>query len=997
MNTKRHGLLSFLGMCASCLLNAQSGSIAGVVKDSSDAVVAGVTVEASSPALIERLRTTVTNDQGLYKIIDLRPGIYTVTFTLPGFNTVRREGIEITTSFTATVNGNLAPGSVGETVTVSAESPALDTQNAVVQKTFSSEVLNSLPLGKSASVYTTFIPGAISSTGAQNQDVGGTKGENTQGFRIHGSLIGDFQQLRDGMFFGTLVAAGNFMTSTNPSAVEETVVEISGFTADAATGGGHVNIVPKQGGNQFHGAFKYDQGTAGLQSTNIDAALLARGATASTLRKVYDAGGGFGGPIVKDKLWFFVSSRYWTSSSFQPGNYFNKTQGTIFYTPDLTRPAYDVNYYREMSARLTWQASPRNKFSGSYSRENNCNCFYNIGTGTLAPEATGDDYYKPNYRVQGTWTSPVTSKLLLWAGATVVSGRVNRIFTGGTGNDISITDQTRGYTYGSSGTGLGLITSWGYQSFFQANENFSASYVTGGHSLKFGITEMQGKSTKDSEINGGLAYNVNVNQATGAVTPASVTYWATPFLWEVQLRSRALYASDQWRLKRLTLNYGLRYDAIHGNVPANHLPAGPFVPARDFDAVSSVPNWKDLNPRIAGAWDVFGNGKTAVKASIARSVNFEASGGYTFLNSPANTIVTSATRSWTDGNGDFVPQSSELGALSNVNFGKAIRSVNYSDDVVKGFGNRGYNWTASLSLQQELKPGLVLSFGFYRTWFGNFAVARNLAVSPSDYNSYCITVPTDARLPNGGGNQNCNLYDISAAKKGQFDYLVEPASKYGEQRDVYTGIDVNISTRFRKLTLAGGVSAGHEVTDNCFVVNSPQDAFYTMNYPQLVTNSPQIPPPALNDFYSCHIEPPWYSNLQFKILGVYQLPWHFRISGNLQNLPSIPFLANMALPAGKSGVNGVPSVELVVPNTVFHEGRNNQIDLRLSREFAWERFKIQPTFDVFNALNANPVLGTNNRIATLSAAGVTSVSNRWQNATAVLGARIVKFGVQVEF
>ena len=486
-----------IGVCiVACLWSAvigfaQSGSIAGVVQDSQGATVANVTVEASSPALIEGSRKVTTNDEGLYKIVDLRPGVYTVTFTQPGFTTLKREGIELTTSFTATVNVSLTPGAVSETVTVNTDAPVLDTENVVTQKVLANDVLTALPVGKSAALYTTLIPGAIGT--ATNQDVGGSKGENAQGFRIHGSLATDFQQLREGMFFGTLVAAGNFMTSTNPASIEEAVVETGGFSSESATNGGHVNIVMKDGGNAFHGQFRYDVTGSSLQSSNLTDSLRSRGLnSASSIRKQYDVGGGFGGPIIKDKLWYFASTRYWITSAFQPGNYYNKLQGTLLYAPDLTRPAYELNYYKEASTRLTWQASPRNKFSGSYSFQRNCNCFFGIAAGTLAPEAAGSNLYRPDNNVQATWTFPATNKLLLWAGVTLVKGQVNRQFSGGSSSDISVLDLANNYRYGAAGSSLlGLPNSWGNQQFTNLNENFAATYVTGAHSLKFGFGLMQ--------------------------------------------------------------------------------------------------------------------------------------------------------------------------------------------------------------------------------------------------------------------------------------------------------------------------------------------------------------------------------------------------------------------------------------------------------------------------------------------------------------------------
>jgi len=179
------GILALLLPVLVAAQDTTSGTIAGVVKDASGAVLPGVTVEAASPALIERVRSVVTDGEGRFRIIDLRPGTYTVTCTLTGFKTVVRTGIELTTGFTATVNAELAVGSVEETITVSGEVPVVDTQSVTVQKVFSGDTIRSLPIGRNAGIYTALLPGATQGNLA-NQDVGGTKGESTQQFAIHG-------------------------------------------------------------------------------------------------------------------------------------------------------------------------------------------------------------------------------------------------------------------------------------------------------------------------------------------------------------------------------------------------------------------------------------------------------------------------------------------------------------------------------------------------------------------------------------------------------------------------------------------------------------------------------------------------------------------------------------------------------------------------------------------------------------------------------------------
>src|SRR5438477_1477359 len=191
-------LCSLLLICATASAQNSNGSIVGAVKDASGAVLPGVTVEVASPVLIERTRAAVTDGQGLYRIVDLRPGVYTVTFTLPGFSTFRREGLELTTAFTATVNAELKVGSLEETITVSGETPVVDVQNIMQQKVFARDVVDALPVGSNVNLYNTLLPGAVLAT-ANRQDVGGNQGEQDQGFGIHGSRQADFIYLRDGM------------------------------------------------------------------------------------------------------------------------------------------------------------------------------------------------------------------------------------------------------------------------------------------------------------------------------------------------------------------------------------------------------------------------------------------------------------------------------------------------------------------------------------------------------------------------------------------------------------------------------------------------------------------------------------------------------------------------------------------------------------------------------------------------------------------------------
>ena len=508
--------------------DVSSGSLAGTVRDEGGAVLPGVTVEAASPALIERTRTTVTDGEGRFRIVDLRPGAYSVTFTLAGFRTVRREGVVLSTGFIANINAELGVGAIEETITVTGAAPVVDVQGVLQQQVFTREIVRSLPIGKNAGIYAALIPGAAPLNATQ-QDVGGTKGEDTQWFRMHNS--GRSTQLRDGMFVGLPMGGANFNSSVNPATIDEVTVQLTGtLTAEAMGDGPQTNFVPRDGGNVFSGSFATDFGHRNLQGDNVNDELRQRGATRpGDLRTLYDVGGGGGGPLQRDRIWFFASTRYHESSSYAPGNYYNRLTGTLFYDADQSRPAYDHNYYQEAGVRLTIQAAEKHKVTFLARSERSCACLRDVLTGIKSPEASGDRRYPwGTYTFQANWASPLTNRVLLEAGANFLGDRiVSRFGNDGTPDDspddIAVFDRVRNYWYGSPGETLNQGVSRGFQDFSSLNIRTSMAYVTGSHNLKTGLQLRRGTLDNNFFINHDVSYTF-----AGRV-PESVTFWATPY------------------------------------------------------------------------------------------------------------------------------------------------------------------------------------------------------------------------------------------------------------------------------------------------------------------------------------------------------------------------------------------------------------------------------------------------------------------------------------
>jgi hypothetical protein len=966
-----------LGLGSGVAFGQSGSSIAGVVRDTTGAVLPGVTVEASSPALIEKTRTVVTDGQGLYKIVDLRPGTYAVTFTLSGFGPVRREGVELTASFTATVNSEMRVGTINETVTVSGLAPTVDVQNVVQQKIMTRDVIDAVPTGnRSFSNLATFIPGTTTSN-----DVGGTVGRAPT-VTIHNTRGTETQLLIDGMTYnhGGGVGGAQSGLNSNDGAVQEISLEFGGLGAESELAGVRTNIVPKEGSNMFKGAFTAAFTNGSLQSDNLDDDLRERGlAAADSVNKIWDVNPGFGGPLVQDRLWFYLSGRYWGTKIISSSNYYNKTPGTLFYTPDLDRPAHNDRTLGAYSARLTYQPTQKNKVAAYWTLERSINPTY-TNLASNDPDVTLNSDWQPNYVGQVSWTSTLTNRVLIQAGATYVNFNYpTKLHEGLSLETPSYRESSgfgsipAGYIWGNyqqpSTTAIGTQAEFigpGDNASHQFNLNLSTSYVTGSHAAKFGVRFIRSDVRNPRE-------HVTGNEVTLQLlrgVPSQVTQWATPFDFREQLKANlGIFAQDQWTVRRLTLNAGVRFDYVNAYVPAIHLPAGRFVSARDFAEVDDVPNWKDISPRLGVSYDLFGNGKTAVKASIGRFIEGVSLITFTRLANPQTAAVAFANRAWTDSNGDFLPQENELGPLSDTGFGGTRVRTRYDSDAINGWGTRGYNWELTTSLQRELFSGTSLNVGYFRRWYGNARVTDNLAVAPSDFDPFCVPAPVDTRLPNGGEYQVCGLYDVTPGKFGLVDNVITLASKFGDSREINDSIDINVNARLAKgLIVSGGTSTGRTLQENCYVIDSPQNLL------------------------NCKVAPPFQT--QIKGYVVYPLPWQLQTSAGFRSEAGPNITASYSVTnavarlsllrdtASRGSVGGIPLIE---PAVEYGE-RLLQIDYRIARNFRVNRTRLQARLDLFNVFNANPVLGQTNTYGT-----------SWLRPTSILNGRLAKFGIQVDF
>ena len=988
--------------------------IAGSVRDTSGAVLPGVTVEASSPALIEKVRTAVSDSTGQYRIEDLRPGIYRVTFTLPGFSTFAREGVELTGSFTATINAELRVGALEETVTVTGESPIVDVQSARRQTVLNNEVLKAIPAVRSYNALVVVVAGVVTNT----NDV--ATGTATTQFPIHGGRNNEGRMTVDGLNVGN-PPGGNqppgYAVDVGNS--EEISFTTSGGLGESETAGLVMNIVPKTGGNTLHGSVFYSGSGKRLQSDNTE----GTGVAAPTpLTKVYDVNGAVGGPIIRDRVWYFVTARTQGSTRVNANQFYNLNAGDParwLYAPDVGRPGFSDRTWENISGRLTWQVTPRNKIGGFWDEQWVCrNCegaTFGITTPPVAaPEAIGVSETLPLRVPQATWTSPVTNRLLLDAGfgGTYYGWGNFERDPNPTRDLIRVTEQCAGGCPNNGGRPNLVYRSqdWGDNRTGSYTWKGSVAYVTGTHSVKVGyqgtlMTDDRTWSTNSQH----LWYRFNNG------IPNQLTQLISPWINNARAGWHAVFAQEQWTLRRLTLQGALRFDVARSWFPEQNIGPTRFLPvAYHFPETDGVNSYKDVTPRMGAAFDVFGNGRTAIKMNLGRylegvGVQLTYANSNPTLRVPTSTGpfgVQGASRTWIDADGDLVPDCDFAnplahgnpaavnagggpdfcGQLSNIRFGQPVLTGNFDPDLLSGWGVRASDWSFGVSVQQQLLSRMSIEVGYYRRWFDGFTLNDNLAVEASDYTRYSIVAPADPRLPNGGGYPISGLFDIVPGRSGQINNLATLAEKYGEWYQHFDGVDVTVNLRTAGgLTLQGGTSTGQNVADNCAV---------RANLPELTANiGAGLVGSAVNPTSPyCHVAYGWLT--QLRGLGSYVIPKiDTQVSAVFQSKPGQLLAANYNVPAaviaqtlGRAPSGNVTnvSINLIEPGSRYGD-RINQLDVRVAKILRFGPTRSTVSLDLYNVANANAVLTYNQ----------TFIPNgSWLQANSILTGRLARISAE---
>ena len=922
---------AFAVLMLPALAHAQSG-IHGVVRDTSGAILPGVAVEASSPVLIEKVRTVTTDGEGQYRIVDLRPGAYVVTFTLPGFATVRRDGIQLPADFTTTLNAEMRVGAVEETVTVTGQSSVVDVQAASRPQVINREELDALPTGRTVQAIGLLIVGVNLSA----PDTGGTTALQQTYMSVHGASSGNVTVLVDGINITGM--QGSVQAYWNEAMNQEVAYQTSGMSAEVAGGGVRINMIPREGGNTFNGSFFGNFSNSALQTSNLSDDLIAAGLTSTDkIDRLWDSNISQGGPIVRDRLWFFGSYRNF-------GIYAPVAE--TFYA-DGSQGISDEDQQNYM-ARLTFQMTPRQKLTAYYDRVYRFRG-HSMGAGDDPATAAVQWTTPTTYDSQAKYTLMASNKMMVEAGFSAISTE----FKTTPSNEDTIKERGTPEWYSTTRkTDLDLGTTWGAGTFgliapFRNHFNSSVSYVTGDHNLKTGIQYSWGTFHRGGDLNGDIS-----SQRYRSGVPDSVTIGNTP-------RSSprddmdadiGLYIQDSWRFKRLALNPGLRYEIIKNSMPEQYSAEGRWKPATILPAKAGA-DWSDWSPRIGAVYDLFGNARTAVKGSWAR-YNTSERADFSSTYNPA-IASTTATLTWRDLNNDDIVQAAlgctyltpncELNMAQLPNgFGTPRLLVNPTEELRTD--GRGYNYEYSAGVEHQVLPTLSVAATWFRRDFFKFVTTDYIDRTLADYSPVTVVSPLDGEI--------ITAYNLAPSKVALTNRLDRTADQ-DMRKTFYRGVEFSFRARLPKGgTLFGGTSTGRTVAMTCDQPDNPNLLRFC-------------------DQRESGVTPPMTTS--FKVSGSYSLKYGIQFGMSYVRQPGdglqtnwlitrttryttdclgpctpgalvMPTLseASLTIPLIPTGVDTLPAI--------------NNWDMRLGKRFRVGRYTLEGMFELYNLLNISTPL-----------------------------------------
>ena len=1019
-------------------------TLTGTVRDNSGGILPGVTVEASSPALIEKVRTAVTDDSGQYRIVDLRAGVYTLTFTLPGFSAVKRENITLAGTQILTIPIEMRVGGIQETIMVTGDTSVVDVQNARREVVLDTEVIQTIPATRS-------VGGLLNATAGLTVDNNGIALSPTMTFfSANGGANNEGRMAVNGMTVGAARSGGVSSYVYDAVGVDEVAVRVGGGLGETDTGGPIMNIIPRSGGNTFRGTAFLSTAGDWSRGDNLNQELRDIGLDETPgIIQAHDASISIGGPILRDRLWFFGQYRNLDTQTAVEGVTANANAG-LANRWDWMPSAVDARLVQDRQMAITRIAGQigRSRFQGNYEYQKRCEgtpltvggqgChnrgddWVGLGTTTQSPEATGTaarGYFEwPFHLTQAQWTMPATNKLLFEANMTVF--RYNPAFgfppPDGITNLISATQQSTALRCVAPGNmsnpgcseaadpstlrwapasnyAYRSLSQWGYAEGATNSYNASASYVTGSHNVKVGYQYYWLRQLdKTIAAEDQLLYRFN------GANPNAVTYRLPEWSRNSITQLHGVFLQDQYTRGRLTFSGALRWDRASSYAPVEG--NGVSITSKfnaqtiNIEKTTGVDAYNDLSPRIGVGYDVFGTGRTALKLRWGRYLAFASNDPpYTSTNPAATLVAVVTNRQWTDSNSNRVVDCDLLNMAAQnttatggdicaavignaANFGKVGAATIVDPELLSGWGVRAHDYQTEITLQQEVLPRVSAEVSYVHRTFHGFTVTDDLNRNyQTAWSSYTITAPTDSRLP-GGGGYPITQYVVNSTGAAQ-NFLTRE-SRYGtdgKERDAYyDGVNFNVNARMANgLFVSAGTQTGRRVDDRCHVV---------VNF----NNGNTGPNPR-----GCFDADPWQTTIRG--LGSYTIPKiDVLISATVRSQTPLEQGADWVVPnsqiqAANGGVlppgltaSGNSTIDLTDPDhLIFADNRRTQVDIRFAKVVRLGGTRTDIGVDLWNVFNTNYATGYED--------DYTAQGGTWLNPNAIYPPRFVRLNFTVGF
>lgn len=922
----------------------QTGNIRGKVVDTEGNPLPGVTVTISSAALIKGTQSAITTSIGIYRFTFLSVGAYEVKFVLQGFKTLVKTEVRVAIRKTTTVNATLEMTTIEETVTVTGETPVVDTKSSTIATNFTLEMLEKIPSARDPWVLLEMTPGMV----MNKQNIGGSQsGQQSRGY-AHGTISNQTVYNLDGIQVTDAAAAGATAMYFDFDSFEEIEVETGAHSVDIQSGGVILNMITKSGGNRFSGGISLYGETEDLQANNIpeDDPEYEDVGFGNPTDYLYDYGGDFGGPILKDKLWFYTAFRRTEINRY-----------IIGYEVD-GKPGTEYSDLMHWTGKLTWQISDNNKLMGWVNYDSKAMPHRAAGP-RRPPETT---YYQDSpswfYHLEDTWT--VNSNLLL----NFKFGFYNMYYQLAPQDSVDMNDPAVLIYYSEPYRRMYEDAYYQYTWYYSDRYAFTgyADYfkddlLGGDHELKVGFEYQKTPFHTSRKFPGNHTLYFDYPDRTG-----SWEVWTfREIKWSQTNDIYSVYLQDTFTLKKhLTINLGLRFDSTHMHTNETSVPGSQWTDyytqrtgepvALHAPAKKNVVSWNTLSPRLGFTFDLFNDGKNIFKAYFARysyQVNYD----------PAYRVIETGywevDYRWYDDNGDAQAQPNEFGSIRYTDIAEKYEidpdlKSPYTDELTVGF-------------ERRLTQNLGLSVNFLYRENKRFFWTDNLALDPSrDFTPVTIQDPgPDGEYGTSDDADNITIYNLDEDKVGVIDYYATQRPGY---KTSYSGIEFVLTKRYAdKWQLMASVTYGKTN------VKLPLEAVDDPNNREFDDGVPEW-----ND-----------SPLIIKVVGSWELPLGFTFGGFFNyrsGLPTQRYFYHRGLNQGGIDVDAEKFGEERYPSLTI-------LDLRLSKILRLGKYgNVEIMADVFNTFNSVTTLDWDEE----SWSG-------FQDIWTVLAPRILRLGLRWNF